>query len=149
MFGAKTHANVYQAGIAKLEKVEILYQQALDNLQAGIDQHRASDVPGLRRKVAETEQAVIDALQAAGSGWFEHWRARAVALEPQLLEAAITMQRYNAFCKVIGIGGAVPAQSFIQTALISPLAVDLFDDSGVPTEAPDSALLDDFKGVWR
>lgn len=149
MFGAKTPADAYLAGIAKLEKAERQYQQALDNLQAGIDQRRASDVPGLRRKASEAEQAVVDALQAAGAGWFEHWRSRAAALEPQLREAAMVMHRYNAICKVIGMGGAVPAQSFIQTALISPPPVDLLDDSGVPTEAPDSALLEDFKGAWR
>lgn len=149
MFGAKTPADAYQAGIAKLEKVERHYQQALDNLQSGIDQRRASDVPALRRKAAEAEQAVIDALQVASTGWFEHWRSRAVAIEPKLREAAITMHRYNAICKVIGMGGAVPAQSFVQAALISPPPVDLLDDSGVPTEAPDSALLEDFKGAWR
>lgn len=145
----KSPAARYAAGISKLEKAERHFQQALDALQTALDLRRASEVPALRRQAAEAEQALDTALEAAAAGWRSHWLGRAKALEPQLLEAARTIRRYNAICSVTGTGGTTPAQSFIQAALIHPERVDLADESGIPPEEPDSAMLEDYRGAWR
>lgn len=145
----KSPAVIYATGIAKIEKTERQYQQALEALQTGLDLHRAAEVPALRRKAAEAEAALSLALETAGDGWRNHWRGRAKALEPQLLDAARTIHQYNAICRVIGEGGTTPAQGIIQNALISPPLAELHDESGVPIDEPDSALLEDFKGCWR
>lgn len=145
----KSPAASYAAGVSKLEKAERQYRQAIDALQNALDLRRASEVPALRRKAGEAEQALADALEAASTGWRNHWLGRAKAIEPQLLQAAQSIHQYNALCRVIGMGGVTPAQSFIQAALIDPAPVDLADESGVPIDEPDSALLEDFKGCWR
>lgn len=149
MMFEKSPAASYDAGISKLEKAERHYRQTLDALQSALDLRRASEVPALRRKAAEAEQALAAALEAASAGWRNHWLGRVKAIEPHLLQAAQTINKYNALCRVVGVGGVTPAQSFIQNALINPAPVELDDESGVPIDEPDSAVLEDFKGCWR
>lgn len=146
---AKTPTKVYHSGIEKLSRAEAAYRHALEALQTALDQRRANDVPGLRKKAATAELELRAALTAASIAWGDYWRQRRAEIEPSLHEAARHIRQYNALCRVTRDGGTTPGQTFIQNLLIESVPVDLLDDSGVPAESPDSAVLEDYKGDWR
>lgn len=153
MMFEKSPAKAYHAAVAKLQKAEVEYSKALEELTAALDQRRAHDVPGLRRRAKTAEDELRTALESCTGHWRSYWLNRRAEVEPQLKEMATTLRRYDAFCKVLGgLQPARPASLFIDNAYTEskPLEKDaLLDDAGVPADAPDSELLTELSGAWK
>lgn len=148
MLFKKNHADGYHAAVKKLTRAENDYRATVDELFNAKNQHRAADVPPLRRQAAQAEEAVKSYLADASRHWRGYWLEQAEALEPDLLNAAFTMDRYDAVCRIVGGFGASPAASRIQGLRIVTTRHD-FTDCEVPTDEPDSDTLEDLCGIWR
>ena len=148
MFSAKSPAKQYHAHAARLNTVEAAFRQAVEALQSALEQRRAADVPGLRKKAAAAEGELRQALAAAHASWAGYWHHRAEIMAPELHHAATVIRRHDAIRSVVGNTVVSPAMAIIQSQPAST-PPDLIDADAVPTDAPDSDALEDFKGCWR
>ncbi len=148
MFSAKSPAKQYHAHAARLDKAEAAFRQAVEALQLALEQRRAADVPGLRKKAAAAEGELRLALAAAHASWASYWHHRAEVMVPELQHAAAVIRRHDAIRHVVGSTVVGPALAIIQSQSAST-PPDLIDDDAVPTDAPDSDALENFKGCWR
>lgn len=143
----KSPADRYHADIERLQKAEKHHREALDALDAALQARQAAQVTPLRLACQKSESALLEALQAATDAHRLYWSVRRLALIPELWATAQLMRKYDAICRAGGDMTAHPARTMIESRETSP--EDIVDADGVPTEAPDCALLDDYRGSWR
>lgn len=150
-----TPANYHRA-VKRLEAAEREHRANLERLADALERREAGKVPPLRRDCEKTERALIDALQAAHQAHRSYWQARCDALRPELDAAAVLIAEFNACARAAGDLTTNPALSYLQNRAIVGITGEnvaaqgvLSDADGVPTDAPDSALIEDQLGVWR
>lgn len=146
-------AERYHAAIKRLSKAEQQHRKNLEALAQAISARASSQTGSLRRECERTESELSDALQAARAAYRCYWIHRRDAMQDELCEAARVIATYNVLARLAGDVSATPALTRLQNLAIygHPGAdvVGLCDADGVPTDAPDSALLEDERGAWR
>ena len=148
-------AKAYTNACKSLAKAEVLHRENLDRLDAALQAKQAHHVTLLRRDCAKTEGDCIAALDDALNAHRQYWTARRDALKPELDAAALVLAEFDALAKLAGDRSAHPAKAYLEGRAIAGfsganvLAQDVLATDGVPTEEPDSALLEDFRGSWR
>ena len=156
MFGAKDPVDRYQAAAKQLTKAEAAHRKNLDLLRAAHEARQAHQVTPLRRDCQQSERALQDALQAASDAHRAYWAGRRDALHDEMKRTAVLLAEYNALARLAGDHAPHPAQRHLQTLEIEGITAAnmladgvLGEDSGIPQEPPDCALLEDELGAWR
>lgn len=150
-----TPAENYHAAVRRLSKAELAHRKTLDALSQAIADRASSQTGYLRRDCEKTETALAEALTAACLAHRGYWQGRRDALRDELHQASLVIAEYDALARLAGDASATPALSYLQAlATEGRTAANLIDQDvlatdGVPQEAPDCALLEDERGVWR
>jgi hypothetical protein len=140
-------AEIYRSAVQNLDAAERAYMAAVDALdRAGRD---ARTLERARRNCEDAEGALLRALDTAHTAHRSYWRGRRDELREELDQAAFVIAEFNAFARLAGDLTTNPAMQILQAAVITTPPAEPFVDDGVPTEAPDSAALEDFRGCWR
>lgn len=142
----KSAASQYFLAQKALEAKEVAHQRNLDALDSALEQREADKVPGLRRKCAESEDELSLALSVAHGAWLAYWKIELDALIPDLRSLARSMRRFDEIRSIMGITSC-RASSLMEAMEIPKEGVISAD--GIPSEAPDSDLLGDYRGCWR
>lgn len=144
----KKPADTYHKAIQRLKKAEDAHRAHLNALEAAHQARNPSVITKARKAAEAGERDLAEALQAAADAHRAYWRERRAALVPELQRMAHVIRRFNRIAVCAGDPSNNPARTLLET--VSPiLDDDITDDAGVPIEPPDSALLDDERGVWR
>ncbi|HRP23622.1 MAG TPA: hypothetical protein PLF79_08680 [Thauera sp.] len=156
MFGTNDPADRYQAAAKQLTKAEAAHRANLDRLYAAPEARNAAQITPLRRDCERTERVLQDALKAAHEAHRAYWAQRRDELRDELKRIALVLAEYNALARLAGDTSPHPAQRHLQSLEIDGITAEnyladgvLGEDSGIPQEAPDSALLEDELGAWR
>ena len=152
----KSPADRYASAAKALTKAEAAHRKNLDLLREAREARQAHQVTPSRRDCEKSEGALKDALQAAGDAHRAYWSQRRDALHDEMKRIAIVLAEYNALARLAGDHAPHPAQRHLQTLEIDGITAAnmlaagvLGEDSGIPQESPDSALLEDELGTWR
>lgn len=145
----KSLADRYDAAVKRLQKAEVAHRKNLDALDAALQARQAHQVTPLRQSCEKSERELQEALQAAAAAHRAYWTNRRDDLRDELDQAAVVIAEFNALARLAGDMSANPALQRLQAIAIEAPPVDVLVDDGVPTEAPDCALLDDYRGSWR
>lgn len=147
---AKSDADRYHKGIKKLAPAETKHRAALDALHEALQAHQAAKVPGLRRAAAESERELEEVLEAATLAHRQYWQNRRDALLPEIDNFARLAHQFNFLSVLCGDRSTNPTLLRLQNALIPGAGeINLETGDGVPSEPPDSELLEDYVGAWK
>ncbi|TVT61097.1 MAG: hypothetical protein FHK80_00805 [Azoarcus sp. PHD] len=138
----------YRKAIEALQAAERTHNRNTDELDAAFTAKDAKSVYSLREVVRKSETALIEALDTACRAHGAYWRERLEIIRPEAIRAAAVLRAYDAIARCTGNTQPEPHRIvMLDVALVKPDA--LINDDAVPTEQPDSAVLDDLLGCWR
>ncbi len=145
---ASRTVRAYRKAIEALQAAERTHSQNIDDLDAALTAKNAKGVYRLREIVRKSETALIEALDTACGAHGAYWRERLETLRPVAIKSAVVLRAYDAIARCVGNAQPEPHRVvMLDVALVKP--DELINDDAVPTEQPDSAVLDDLIGCWR
>lgn len=143
-----SYATAYDRAVKRLNKAEATHRQRVGALESALERAEASKVPGLRKDCEKSERELSEALQTAFEAHRAYWVCRRDQLRDEFTDMAVVIAEYNAMARVAGDTSVNPGLQLLQNILITTRSVEpLVED--VPSDPPDSDLLEETRGIWR
>ncbi len=140
-------ASAYHKEIKRLAAAENVHRSNLDALDQALTERQAGKVPKLRKAAMESEGTLQAALQAAASAHRQYWQHRREQMIPELERVAAILRRFDLIARAAGDASIHPARTVLECCPVANM--EIVTDDGVPTDGPDSAVLEDYLGSWR
>lgn len=140
-------AGAYHKEIKRLAVAENTHRSNLDALDQALTERQANKVPKLRKVAMESEGVLQAALQAAWTAHRQYWQHRREQMIPEVEKIASILRCFDLVSKAAGAASIHPARTFLESCPVE--SVEIITDDGVPTDSPDSAVLEDYLGSWR
>jgi hypothetical protein len=140
-------ASAYHKKIKLLAGAENAHRSNLDALDKALAERQANQVPRLRKAAMETESALQAILQAASSAHRQYWQHRREQMIQEVEHIASILRRFDLISKAAGDASIHPARTVLESC--SVVCAEIINEDGVPTEGPDSAILEDYLGSWK
>lgn len=140
-------ASAYHKEIKRLATAETVHRSNLDALDKALAERQANQVPKLRKAAMGSESALQAVLQAASSAHRQYWQRRREQMIQEIEQTASVLRRFDLISKAAGDASIHPARTVLESCLV--VSAEIINEDGVPTEGPDSALLEDYSGSWK